>query len=993
MAYAPAVVDSHIEPGAWDAAIARVDGPQLIVAGPGTGKTEFLVRRAAHLIDDLGIAADRVLLLTFSRRAAADLRRRVEDRIARSTTGIPASTFHSFALRLLELHAPAVLGWSSLPTILTGPEQVALVAELLAQETEQSWPAPFRAMLTTRTFAAEVADFVMRSQERLLSAETLAALAAQRADWRALPDFVRRYHERLKRDHRIDYGTLQAQAVRLLGDLTVRAQVAEQYRFVLVDEYQDTTVAQAGLLDGLTAVRRNLTVAADPYQSVYSFRGAELDNVAEFPHQFRDPTGAPARRVVLSTSFRVPAAILGAAERLTAGELPGGAGPVQPAAHQGRVDVHLFDQLSHEADWIAEEVQRLHLEEGIALDDMAVLVRTKRRILPELSRALERRSIAHDKPESRLVDHPAIRPVFDCVALAMDDGPMTDASATRLLLGPLFRASIGTQRDLDRMRARTGASWRELFADHVAGGRPMALLLQDPAWAGEWPAADGFWHLWTSLPQFPTIVADPDLADHRTAWTSFSQALTRLAERDPRMTLATYVQLADADDFEATPMLSYRRPNEKRLTLTTLHQAKGLEFEVVFIADAVEGVFPDLRRRRSILQTERLSNQAPEGARRRQLREEMRLAYAAMTRARRRVVWTATEAGLDEGENRPSRFLLAVAGTDDPSATRAPDRSGSPVTIAEAEALLRSTLADPAAAIPLRLAAAAVLVARPHPELRDPRSFALTRRPGPATGVVQLPLRMSPSQAVAYEQCPRRYVLERRLRIGSEPSVYMAFGSLIHAVLEAVERVAAGRQARSTLAEALAALDKRFADYDFGPGAWRDAWYRRAQRCLRNLYEHWPRPEDRAVLLEHRLRLQLGGVDWHGIADRIETASGQDGLRIVDYKTATQPPPAAEAAVSLQLGFYLLAARADEVVAEFGEPREAEFWYPMKTSRPDKPIVLDAARIEEVESRLIATADSLAQEDWTPRPNERCDRCRVRILCPEWPEGREAFVR
>ncbi len=134
-------------------------------------------------------------------------------------------------------------------------------------------------------------------------------------------------------------------------------------------------------------------------------------------------------------------------------------------------------------------------------------------------------------------------------------------------------------------------------------------------------------------------------------------------------------------------------------------------------------------------------------------------------------------------------------------------------------------------------------------------------------------------------------------------------------------------------------------------------------------------------------------MDWQGVADRIETVSDGDGLRIVDYKTATQAPPAAEAAVSLQLGFYLLAARADEVVTELGEPQEAEYWYPMKPSRPDKPIKLDPDRIEEVTARLIATADSLASEDWSPRPNERCDRCRVRILCPEWPEGREAFIR
>ncbi len=987
----PATLEERIQPGNWDAAIADVEGPQLIVAGPGTGKTEFLVRRAVHLIEDREIPPAGLLVLTFSRRAAADLRRRIEARVSRSTTGIPASTFHSFAHRLLELHAPAVFGWPSMPAILTGPEQVAMVAELLATDDPRRWPLPFRAMLTTRTFAEEVTDFILRSRERLLTPEALEVLAAERDDWRALPDFLRRYDQRIGALHRIDYGGLQQQAMRLLQDLTVRAQVAEQYRYVIVDEYQDTTVAQAALLDGLTAIRRNLTVAADPYQSVYSFRGAELGNVAAFPNQFCDLAGAPARRRVLDTSFRVPAEILTAAERLTAGDLPGAAGPVVPAPHRGRVDVFVFDQSSHEADWIGEEVHRLHLEEQVPLDAIAVLVRTKRRILPELSRALERRGIPHDKPDSRLVDHPGVRLVFDIVALASGDGEVADPAALRLLLGPLFAVTISQQRELVRRRQRSKAPWAEMFATSVPGGRPLAALLADPEWINR-PAADAFWHVWTSLPQFGDLVAREDGHEYRRAWSAFAQALNRLAERDPAMSLLTYVALADADDFEATPMLAYTAEHGPRLTLTTLHQAKGLEFDFVFIADATEGVFPDLRRRRSILQVDRLSETPVEAARREQLHEEMRLAYTAMTRARRRVVWTATEAGLDQDDSRPSRFLAAVAGTDDWSQLRPPGGATAPVSIADAEALLRATVANPGLPAADRLAAAAVLVSRPHPGLRDPLTFALMRRPGASSGVIGGRLRMSPSQAEAYEQCPRRYVLERRLRIGSDPSVYMAFGSLIHEVLEAAEKEAAGRDERSTLDEALAILDARFGDYDFGPGAWRDGWRRRAERCLRTLYEHWPRPADRAVLLEHPLSMEIGGIEWHGIADRIETA-GAGRLRIVDYKTGTTTPTQAEAAVSLQLGFYLLAARADPAVTEHGDPAEAEYWYPMKSRAPERPIRFDPDRVVEVEDRLADTAAALASEDWTPRPNLRCDSCRVRLLCPAWPEGREAFVR
>ncbi|MDP2623714.1 MAG: ATP-dependent helicase, partial [Actinomycetota bacterium] len=403
----------HVDPSGWDEAVADVDGPQLVVAGPGAGKTEFLARRARHLIADRGTPPEQVLLLSFSRRGAAELRSRVTGGILRSFTVIPALTFHALAMRIVEAHG-AEGDWHAPPTILTGPEHVALVGELLAAEDPTDWPLPYRTMLTTRSFADEVTDFLQRAFERLVGPTEIAAMG--RADWRALPTFLSRYRRALLERGRIDYGSLQAEAIRLLEDPAIRTQLAATFRYVLVDEYQDTTVAQARIVEKVSESHRNVTVAGDPYQSIYSFRGAELSNVADFPDRFRDSNGAPARRIVLTTSFRVPRAILDAAVRVTAGAgLPGAAGPVAPAPGEGSVETYCFDQASNEAEWIASELQRVHLRDGIPYHRMAVAVRSKRGLLPELSRGLDRRGIPHDPPDSRLVDHPAVRPVLDLV--------------------------------------------------------------------------------------------------------------------------------------------------------------------------------------------------------------------------------------------------------------------------------------------------------------------------------------------------------------------------------------------------------------------------------------------------------------------------------------------------------------------------------------------------------------------------------------------------
>ena len=992
--YNPVFDEQRLDPRDWPDAIATTDGSQLVVAGPGAGKTEFLVRRIAHLIDRARIPGSAILTLTFSRRAAADLGSRIDLAVRSPVGGMGASTFHSFAYRLLESHAPDIFGWTEMPSILTGPEQVELVSELLTTDPARHWPAPFRDLLSTRTLANEVTEFILRARERLLEPEELLRRSAGRDDWRALPRFVARYDQALERRKRIDYGTLLNRAIEVLQNRSVSERVGTQYLYLLVDEYQDTTLAQATLLRELSHGSGNLTVAADPYQSIFAFRGADLSNVTGFADDFHRPGGGPVRRWVLGTSFRVPTEILRAAERLTAGvELPGAVGPVNPAPHPGRVDLHVFDQESEESEWIATEAIRLHIEQGAPYHRMAVLVRTKRRLLKELSRALERRLIPHDRPDVRLVDHPAARMIFDLVGAATAPDHHTAApSLRRLLLGPLFNLGIGRQRRLERNLLSNDRSRPGIIHREVDGGQALALLLDDPSWTSR-PAIDAFWYAWTTLPQFRPLVTDPDRGEFRAAWTSLAQTLVRVAERDPTTTLLDYMRLAESDDFEASPLLSYRDPSEDRMVLTTLHQAKGLEFDIVFIADAVEGVLPDLRRHQSLLQTELLdpTRSVRDTGTRRRLQEETRLMYTAMTRARSRVVLTATSAGFDDEHRRPSRFLDVIAG-DELTIGPANRRKRRPITPREAEAWLRTILADPAEPGHRRLGAATVLATNTHPGLRSPSTFASVRRPGADTGLLPAGRRLSPTDAGNYDSCPREFALQRVLKVSPPTGPYLTFGNLIHIVLERAEMQAAEEGRRSTLDEALAFLNEEFPFHDLGVDSIREAWRRRAILLLTRLYENWPNPDAIPVLLEHGVEMELGGAVWRGRIDRIE--QNPDGtLRIVDYKTGKTPPTIREVSASLQLGFYSLAAASDETVGVHGPVCQAEFWYPLATSPKRRATSFDPTRLEETRTRLAEIAGMIAREDWTPKPGNACRRCEVKLVCPAWPEGQEAYRR
>jgi ATP-dependent exoDNAse (exonuclease V) beta subunit len=558
----------------------------------------------------------------------------------------------------------------------------------------------------------------------------------------------------------------------------------------------------------------------------------------------------------------------------------------------------------------------------------------------------------------------------------------------RILLGPLVAATLGRERDILRARRRSWESWPVVLRSELASHPQLAALLDEQDWWSSLPAADGFWMLWSRLDSLERIVLDPEKRDWRLAFTSFAQVLERQSERDPGISLARLFELIEDEGFESTPLLPYQR-SERQVTLTTLHQSKGLEFDVVYVANAVEGVFPDLRRGRRMLRPELLSPERttdPEAQHLFQVQEEMRLAYTAMTRARRRVVWTATSAGVDQGEHRPSRFLIAAADPDRVAVIGPPEEeSGPPITLAEAEVALRRTMLDPGSAVAERLAALQVLAHPPQAWWR-PGSFAGVAAQGPDAPILGDVLRLSPSQADAYSACPRRYALERRLRLTESSSPYAQLGTLVHSALEAAEREVIGTERRhADLPDALAHLERIWATADFGTPQLNAAWLEHAREAITRLYESWP-SDGVPIDLEKRVETIIGDVEWVGYIDRLERTPR--GLKVIDYKTTKSPPTIDEAKRSIQLGFY-----ATAVAEEFSEPVEgAEMWFPRKEAKSVTKRSLDGDLLGEVREVMEQVTRSIRGEHWEPSVSNRCEKCDFRLSCPAWPEGRGAYL-
>ncbi len=978
------IEERRLEPDQWGEELTQPDGYQLVVAGPGTGKTEFLVRRVVSIVESGQATRDQILVLTFSRRAAREIGNRIESALGGSTIPIEATTFHSLALRIVETSRSGAA-----PQPLTTPEQVGLVKDLLKSDDPSNWPLTYRGILGTRGFAEEVADFLMRCAERLLGPDELEARAANRADWQGIPAFYRRYLNQLGEVDRIDYGALLVGAVDILGQESGR-DIIPNYRYVLVDEYQDTSPAQAEMAHLLSAPHGNLTVSGDPYQSIYSFRGAELRNIADFQNRHEQ-----VRRIVLNRSFRVPEEIMNSALRVVSeGDLPGGAGAVHPAPHHGRVETYIFDQETAEAEWIASQIERSIHVDGNDPGELAILVRSKREMLNEISRSLDRRQIPHNRPDRRLVDHPAIKLISDLVALAAhhgddaDDFGTTDQVARRLLLGPLVGMTLGELRTITGTRNREG-SWIGAFQQTDAV-TDLVPILQESDWAITTTASDGFWRLWTSSGRFNRFVDNPERQEWRSALASFAQVVDRQADRDPTVTLQRFFELAEDEAFEATPLLSHRG-RESAVVLTTLHQAKGLEFKEVFIANAVEGVFPDLRRSRRMLRPELLSPERttdPSAVSQFQVQEEMRLAYTAMTRASLRVVWTATDAGIDQGEQRPSRFLVAASGHTSLSDIGRPQSTEQPpITVGEAETRLRRDAADPALAPAARLAAVATLAKSPVSRWEAGRFAGLPEK-GPDQPILDKKPSMSPSQADSYSRCPRVYAIERRLQIGDPTSVYATSGTLIHTALERAENEIVGTgKVHGNVDVALGYLREEWKSVDFGTDALNQAWLASAERKVSNLYEKWPANSGPPVELEKQVTLEVDGVLWRGVIDRLELTDA--GYRIVDYKTGNSAIKVNDAKESIQLGFYALAVNA---MSEGVPVVAAELWYPAEKSVSLTTRTLDLANLAKIEEKMREVTAAISSEVWTPKVSVLCNRCAFKTSCPAWPEGKGAFV-
>jgi len=1004
-------------------AVTHGEGPLLIVAGAGTGKTEVITRRIAWLIATKRARPSEILALTFTDKAAQEMQIRVDQLVPYGYVDTAISTFHAFGDRLIREFA-FELGVSPDVRVLARAEVVVFLRERLFElglERYRPLGDPTRFLGALAGLFARCRDEDVSPDRYLAYAERLAAKASalvasvtstvgdvgeadrdaaaaaeeEAARQLELAGAYRRYTELLRANDAVDYGDQVSLALRLLRDsAAVRTSLQARYRYILVDEFQDTNRAQSELVAILGERHRNVTVVGDDDQSIYRFRGAAISNILQFRERYRG-----ARTVVLRRNYRSLAPILQAAHRLVRFNDPDRLEvkvgiskrlvPERSASAPAPVRDVALASSAEEADWIAADVAR-RIGQGPAARprDHAVLVRANADADPIL-RSLTLAGIPwRFSGTSGLYGRPEIRLLLSVLRAVADPGssvdvyaiaasedyavPPDDLAQVMAAARRRHRGTFEVLEDLERqpsllqLSPAGRAALTRLLGDlrrlrdlghRRPAGEVLYAFLRDSGWLPRLAATDSAAaeEALANIARFFDVVRGQSalLADDRAVF---------LAPH-----LATLVESGD-DPPTADP-----DPDVDAVAVMTVHKAKGLEFPIVYLPGLAADRFPARARREQLaLPVELVDEVLPEGDG--HVQEERRLFYVAMTRARDELILSHPTEAANGAPRRVSPFVLEALDLPATATT-----GGS--RVAAATAVERINALEP----------------RPVP-------------PEAPTAPVTGPLTLSHSAIDDYLTCPARYRFSHVLRIPTAPHHSLIYGSALHQAVQEFHRSQArGRPLDE--AELLAAFDAAWSNEGFVSReheaarleAGRDALrrFRRSQLEPGAVIPAWVEREFSFTLGGNRIRGRFDRVDivavgegtgdprvvepgvaaaWADVLEPTLELMGRERVTITDYKSSDVRDPAVarqRARDSLQLQIYAMAYEA--MTGQLPDAVQLHFLDSGLVGRAE----VDPKRLEKARQKIAAAAAGIRARAFDATPSTvTCTYCPYHDVCP-----------
>jgi len=952
-------------------AVTHGTGPLLIVAGAGTGKTRVITYRIAHLIAQRKARPEEILALTFTDKAAAEMEERVDQLVPYGYADVDILTFHAFGDRLLREHSLEA-GLTPDFRVLSRAEQVIFLRDRLFElplERYRPLGDPTRHLQAIITLISRCKDEDISPEEYRACVDRLAAQAAASPDDVALADRAAQqaelaatyvaYQELMARDGAVDFGDQIVYGLRLLRSRPhVLSAYQRRYRYIMVDEFQDTNHAQFELMKLLAARHSNLAVVCDDDQAIYRFRGAAISNVLGFLDRYPD-----ARQIVLTQNYRSHQTILDAAYRLIVHnnpdrlEVKSGIDKHLIAATlgPGREPSHLhYETASQEADAVAQMI-RDRVEDGVwTYPDVAILVRSNVDA-DQFLRALNLRGVPwtfsgnaglYGRPEVRLliaflrtVAHPDDSVSLHYLASSdLYQVPIVDltrcatyADRKHRWLFDVFREAA----DIPELRDQLSEEGREVIAHVVADlvrymelGREMPtgeLLYQflvDSGWLARMSKA-------------ATARDEAEVQNVSKFFRRIQDASRALRYDNIREFVKHLDALIDAGEDPAVAEADVETPAVRVLTV---HKAKGLEFPVVFLVNLVQDKFP-LRRRRDALEmpVELVKDALPAGDF--HLQEERRLAYVGMTRAMRELYLTSARDYGGGRQRKVSQFVL--------EALDLPKEAARPFKARAVEEI----------------------------ELFAPGPDGTFESMAPIPPDVELLL--SHKQVDDYQTCPLKYRYVHLLRVPILRHHTVVYGNTIHKVVEYyLKRRVAGNY--TSLEDLLAVYEREWENQGFLTWEHQEARKAAGREALVRFWNSEEAEGLKPTYIEKDFGFALGPDRVRGRYDRVD----EDllGAVIIDYKTSeiTQQKVAdRRARQSLQLQMYALAWR--EMTGAFPQRVELRF---VESHAVGRHVPTEEDAQEAIAAVKAAAAGIRARRFEATPSRQACRYCAYNQICP-----------
>ena len=624
-------------------AVYHTDGPLLILAGAGSGKTRVLTHRIAYLIGERGVNAWNILAITFTNKAAEEMRQRVDNLVGFGAESVWVSTFHSACVRILRRFIDR-LGYENHFTIYDTDDQKTLIKEVCRKVDVDTKVFKERSLLSAISSAKN--EMILPDEFELNAGGDFAKMKIAKV--------YREYEAQMKANNALDFDDLLVKTVQLLQTQPdVLESYQERFRYIMVDEYQDTNTVQFQLVSLLAGKYKNLCVVGDDDQSIYKFRGANIRNILDFEHEFPD-----AKVIKLEQNYRSTGNILNAANSVIANNRGRKEKSLWTENGEGElIRLRQFDTAFDEADFIGEDIKSA-VRQGGSYNDSAVLYRTNAQ-----SRLLEEKFIAMNIPYKIVggVNFYARREIKDLLAyLKTIDNGRDDVAVRRIINVPKRGIGLTTINRIQESATERGIGFYEalLAPGLIAGvGRSAtkldsfaALIEYFKTLAEEMSITDLLQEVIEKTGYIESL-ENEDKEEAKTRKENIDELISKAAtyeescqDKDEKATLSGFLEevalVADIDSLDE---------DKEHVVLMTLHSAKGLEFPRVYLAGMEDGLFPGY-----------MSINAGD---REELEEERRLCYVGITRAEQELTLTSARRRMVHGEtqyNPMSRFVKEI---------------------------------------------------------------------------------------------------------------------------------------------------------------------------------------------------------------------------------------------------------------------------------------------------------------------------------------------